>query len=61
MNQLKYFFIQSEEDIRLKENLDLIVERIKDEEEGVRIAATEALRAEIHSSTTYLFLFKSIF
>ena len=36
--------IQSEEDMRLKEELDLLAERVKDVETGVQKLALETLR-----------------
>lgn len=42
----------SEEDVRLKEKLDLLTERLKDKEPGVQKLALETLRSEIKSSTS---------
>ena len=41
----------SPEDLQKKEEIALIVERVKDIEEGVQKLAIEALRTEIKSST----------
>lgn len=38
------FFLQSEEDLALKQQLELYVERAQDAEEGIQRAALEAMR-----------------
>uniref|UniRef100_A0A2P2I8Z8 26S proteasome non-ATPase regulatory subunit 2 n=1 Tax=Hirondellea gigas TaxID=1518452 RepID=A0A2P2I8Z8_9CRUS len=42
----------SEEDAKLKQTLELLVERAQDADLGIRVQALEALRKEISSSTT---------
>ena len=43
--------MKSPEDLQKKEEIALIVERVKDVEEGVQKLAIESLRQEIKSST----------
>jgi len=43
---------KSEEDLKKKQELDLLVERVQDKDAGVQKLALEALRQEIKSSTS---------
>ena len=46
----------SEEDLALKTNLELLVQRVSDSKSGVAKLALEQMRTEIKTSTRYVFL-----